>query len=82
MRAKPRIEVERYEGAAARFDVESFWPVNFKRVGCVIDDKGCAKTARVLCGERAISIGVVRVIFKMDGALILEVEAEGMTPVG
>ena len=78
MRAKPRIEVERHEGAAARFDIESFWAVNFKRVGCVIDDKGCAKTARVLCGERAISIGEIRVVFKMDGALILEVEAEGM----
>ena len=82
MRAKTRIEVERHEGAAARFDVESFWTVNFKRVGCVIDDKGCAKTARVLCGKRAISIGEVRIVFKMDGALILKIEAEGMASVG
>ena len=79
MRAKTRIEVERYEGAAARFDVESFWTINFKRVGCVIDDKGCAKTARVLCRECAINIGVIRIVFIMDGALILKIEAESMT---
>ena len=82
MHAKTRIEVERHVGTAARFDVESFWTVNFKRVGCVIKDKGCAKTARVLCGERAISIGEMRFIFKMDSALILKIEAEGMTSVG
>ena len=47
----------------------------------MIKDKGSTKTARVVCGERAISIGVVRFIFKMDSALILQVEAEGMTSV-
>ena len=82
MRTETRIEIERHEGAAAGFNVESFWTVNYKRVGCVIDDKGCAKTACVLCGERAISIGEVRFVFKMDSALILEVEAEGMASCG